>query len=173
MSGGRAAFTRWRRAAAAGCLLLLAAARPSAPPHDLHVAHTRMVVEGAVVVARVRMFRDDLQKALKQPITDDSASRRAVAAYVRQNLLLTADGAALAGDVLDAGGDTDAGQPIWWVIVQWKAARPVKSLGVKAQLMFDTFADQQNLVLVARQPGDERRSLYFQGGDRKEQVLTF
>jgi hypothetical protein len=33
----------------------------AAPPrHNMHVANTRMVVEGAVVVARVRMFRDDL-----------------------------------------------------------------------------------------------------------------
>jgi hypothetical protein len=39
--------------------------------------------------------------------------------------------------------------------------------------MFETFNDQQNTVLVAKQPGDERRGLYFQAGDRAEQMLTF
>ena len=153
-------------ALAAGLLL-------SAPPHDLHVAHTRMVVEGAVVVARVRMFRDDLQKALKRPVVDDTASRAAVAAYVVQHFVVTAGGARLTAEVLDGGGDTDGDQPVWWVLVQWKAPQPVKVLGLKVHLLFDTFTDQQNIVQVSRQPGDERRGLYFQAGDRSEQVLRF
>lgn len=153
-------------ALAAGLLL-------SAPPHDLHVAHTRMVVEGAVVVARVRMFRDDLQKALKRPVTDDAAWRAAVAAYVGQNFTVVADGAKLAAEVVDGGGDTDGDQPVWWVLVQWKAAKPVTVLGLKVHLLFDAFGDQQNIVQVSKQPGDERRGLYFQAGDRSEQVLRF
>ena len=151
---------------AAGLLL-------SAPPHDLHVAHTRMVVEGAVVVARARMFRDDLQKALKRPVIDDTASRAAVNAYVLRNFIVTSGGARLTAEVLDGGGDTDGDQPVWWVLVQWKAAQPVKVLGLKVQLMFETFGDQQNIVQVSKQPGDERRGLYFQAGDRSEQVLRF
>jgi hypothetical protein len=153
-------------ALAAGLLL-------SAPPHNLHVAHTRMVVEGPVVVARVRMFRDDLQKALKRPATDDAAWRTAVAAYVGQNFTVVANGAKLGGEVLDGGADMDGEQPIWWVLVQWKAARPVTVLGLKVHLLFDAFGDQQNIVQVSKQPGDERRGLYFQAGDRKEQVLKF
>ena len=54
-----------------------------------------------------------------------------------------------------------------------KAAKPVKTIGVRVHLMFESFNDQQNTVLVARQPGDERRGLYFQAGDLKEQVLRF
>ena len=132
-----------------------------------------MVVEGTVVVARVRMFRDDLQKALKQPVGDNAASKSAVAAYLVQNFVLTSDGTKLAGEVLDSGGEMEGDQPIWWVLVQWKATRPVKTLGVRVHLMFETFNDQQNTVLVARNPGDERRGLYFQAGDRAEQVLKF
>ncbi len=142
-------------------------------PHNLHVAHTRMVVEGSVMVARVRMFRDDLQKALKQPVGETPASKAAVAAYVGRNFTLVADGVMLTGEVLDGGGDMDGDQPIWWVIVQWKAAKPVKVLGVKVHLMFETFTDQQNIVMVAKQPGDHRQGLYFQAGDRTEQVLKF
>jgi hypothetical protein len=166
--------------AAACSLLLLVAARPAvrvpvapAVPHNLHIAHTRMVLEGTVMVARVRMFRDDLEKALKRPITDDPAAKAAVADYVRQNFLVSADGVKLTAEVLDGGADADGDQPIWWVIVQWKAARPVKSLGIAVHLMFETFRDQQNIVLVAKSPGDERRGLYFQAGDLTEQVLKF
>jgi len=162
-------------ALAAG-LLLLGAAPPRATtvtPHDLHLAHTRMVVEGAVVVARVRMFRDDLNKALKRAVTDDTASRAAVAAYVVQNFTVAVNGVRLVPEVLDGGADTDGDQPVWWVLVQWKSAQPVKVLGLKVHLMFDAFTDQQNIVQVSKQPGDERRGLYFQAGDRSEQVLRF
>jgi len=160
---------------AAALLLALpaVAVAPVAAPHNLHLTHTRMVIEGSAVVARVRMFRDDLEKSLKRKITDDAASRAAVAAYMSQHFMVSADGAKLTGEVLDSGGDMDGDQSVWWVLVQWKAARPVKTIGVRVHLMFESFNDQQNTVLVARQPGDERRGLYFQAGDLKEQVLKF
>jgi len=154
-----------------------AASSPAAPPavalHNLHLTHTRMVIEGTAVVARVRMFRDDLEKSLKRKIADDAASKAAVAAYMAQHFVVSADGARLTGEVLDSGGEIDGDQKVWWVLVQWKAAKPVKTLGVKVHLMFESFNDQQNTVLVARQPGDERRGLYFQAGDLTEQVLRF
>lgn len=152
---------------------LLPATRRTVAPHNLHLTHTRMVIEGTAIVARVRMFRDDLEKSLKRKITDDAASRSAVAAYMAQHFMVSADGIRLTGEVLDSGGDMDGDQPVWWVLVQWKAAKPVKALGVKVHLMFESFNDQQNTVLVAKQPGDERRGLYFQAGDLKEQVLRF
>jgi hypothetical protein len=145
----------------------------AAPPHNLHVAHTRLVVEGAVMVARIRIFRDDLQKALKRPADSSAASKSAVAAYVGRSFLLSADGVKLTGEVLDSGADMDGDQPIWWVLVQWKAPKPMKTLGLRVHLLFETFNDQQNIVLVAKQPGDERHGLYFQAGDRSEQVLKF
>jgi hypothetical protein len=169
---GRAGMTWWRLCAAIGSLPLLGAAPPTAR-HDIHTAHVRLVVEGPVIVARVRMFRDDLQKAIKAPVGDAPASRGAVAAYVLRNFTLTVSGARLTGEVLDGGADVEGDQPVWWVLAQWKASRPITSLGVRAELMFDTFRDQQNIVMVSRQPGDDRRGLYFQAGDRSEQVVKF
>ncbi len=174
-----------RVALVAGALLMLGAAPPRAEPspsaaaaaaavrHNTHIAHTRMVVEGPMVVARIRMFRDDLQKALKRTVGDDAASQAALRAYINGSFGVTADGARLTAEIADSGGDTEGDQPIWWVLVQWKAARPVKSVGLKVHLMFDTFSDQQNVVVLNKQPGDERRSLYFQAGDRTEQVIKF
>ncbi|MCX5762648.1 MAG: hypothetical protein NTW72_14310 [Gemmatimonadetes bacterium] len=154
-------------------LALAAALLLSAPPHNMHVAHTRLVVEGPVVMARVRMFRDDLQKALQRPVGDDSSSRAAVAAYVGRNFCVVANGARLTAEVLDEGADSEADQPIWWVLVQWKAAQPVKVLSLTVHLMFETFGDQQNIVQVSKQPGDHRQGLYFQVGDKSAQVLRF
>jgi hypothetical protein len=144
-----------------------------AAPHDLHLSHTRMVIEGNTVVARTRMFRDDLEKALRRRIANDAGSREAVRAYVAKNFVLTMNGKPLVGEVLDSGGELDADQQVWWVIVQWKTPAPAKTLGVRVHLLFDVYRDQQNTVLVARNPGDERRGLYFQAGDLAEQVLKF
>jgi len=84
-----------------------------------------------------------------------------------------ADGVPLTGAMLDGGGDSDGDQKVWWVLLQWKAGRPVQAIGLKTHVLFDTFDDQQNLVVVNKQPGDERRSLYFQAGDRAEQTIRF
>ena len=124
-----------RVALVVGALLMLGAAPPRAVPpatakraarHNTHIAHTRMVVEGTMVVARIRMFRDDLQKALKRTVGDDAASQAALRAYINGSFGVTADGARLTAELADSGSDTEGEQPIWWVLVQWKAARPVK-----------------------------------------------
>ena len=49
--------------------------------HDVHLTHTRMVLDGKVVACRVRLFKDDLEKALqaygKQPQFHITAEARA------------------------------------------------------------------------------------------------
>ena len=141
--------------------------------HNMHIAYTRMVVEGPVVLARVRLFRDDLEKGFKRKITDEPAVQAALAKYLTQRMAVRADGATLTAAVIDGGADLDADQPIWWVLVQWKATKPVKALGIKMHVLFDAFEDQQNLVAVTKQPSDERRTLYFQAGDLTEQTVKF
>ena len=141
--------------------------------HNTHITSTRLVLDGPVVLARVRIFRDDFEKALKRKITDDATSKAAIAAYMVPRFVVRADGVALTGEVIDGGGDLDGDQPVWWVLMQWKASTPARSLGLKVQLLFDSFDDQQNLVIVNREPSGERRSLYFHAGDRSEQLLKF
>lgn len=141
--------------------------------HDFHVSHARVVVEGNVVLARVRFFRDDLEKALKRPIRDDSLSQVALATYVNKTFLVRADGVTLNGEYLDGASDKDGDQAVLWILMQYKAAKPVTALGLRDHVLFETFSDQQNLVALAKQPGDQRKSLYFQGGDRTEQVVRF
>jgi hypothetical protein len=144
-----------------------------APLHNKHFSHARMVVDGTAVVARVRLFKDDLEKALRQKVTDDPASKAVVAAYVTRQLAVRADDQPLKGEVIDQGGDNDGDQPVVWVMVQWTAPRAPRKVGIKDHLLFDQFDDQQNLVILARMPEDKRNSLYFQPGDRSEQVVSY
>ncbi|MFN8574513.1 MAG: DUF6702 family protein [Gemmatimonadaceae bacterium] len=147
--------------------------RPAPAPHNTHISHARVVLEGPVVLARIRLFRDDLEKTLKQKVADDSSSHRVVADYIDRAFRVRADGQTLAAELLDSGADMEGDQPVWWVLVQWKAARNIGQLAMKAQQLFELFNDQQNLVTISRQPEGERRSLYFQAGDRAEQVVKF
>ncbi len=154
-------------------MALVATLLMAAAPHNKHFSHTRLVLDGTALVARVRLFKDDLEKTLKRPLADDAASKAAVAAYVTRQLAVRVDGTALTGDVIDQGGDNEGDQPVWWVLVQWTAKGPPKRLGIRDALMFDQFDDQQNLVILSRMPGDERRTLYFQSGDKSEQVVSW
>lgn len=153
---------------ASASMLLLGAA-----PHNKHFSHTRLVLDGTALVARVRIFKDDLEKALKRKVGDDAASKQAVAGYAARAFILRADDVVLKGEVLDQGGDSDGDQPVTWLLVQWTAPRPPKKIGVKDLILFDQYDDQQNLVILSRMPGDERRTLYFQSGDRSEQVISY
>lgn len=146
---------------------------PAPAPHNTHISHARVVLEGPVVLARIRLFRDDLEKTLKQKVVDEPASHRVVADYIDRSFRIRADSAMLVAELLDSGADMEGDQPVWWVLVQWKAARPIGQLAMRAQQLFELFNDQQNLVTISRQPGGERRSLYFQAGDRAEQVVKF
>lgn len=151
-----------------------APASPALPRHDIHVSHTRLVLDGTHVVARVRVFRDDLAKALGAPVEKNAATRAAFEQYLGAHFLVRADGVRLACRIEDDDADADPnGEAVWWAIVQCDAAAPVRTLGLVNDLFFETFRDQQNLVTVIKAPEDERRALYFQAGDRKEQTVRF
>ncbi len=145
----------------------------ASPVHDTHLSHARVVVEGSVVVARIRLFRDDVTRALKHPVGDDSTSKRLLSAYLNRTFGVRADNVALTAELLDGAADVEGDQPVWQVLVQWKAARPVTRLALRDQLLFETFSDQQNVAVVIAQPSDRRQTLYFHAGDRSEQVVTF
>jgi len=131
-------------------------------------------VDGASVIARLRIFRDDLAKAMKRDPTSDADGQAAFGKYLAAHFTLRADGAPLAGQVMDGGSESDeAGEKLYWYVVQFTAKQPVRQLAISHQLLFDAFKDQQNLVTILRTPGDNRWSLYFAAGDTKEQVVTF
>lgn len=151
------------------------AERPApAPMHDTHVSHTRLVLDGVSVVARVRVFKDDLEKALNRRVAADAATQAAFASYLTSHFLVRADGVRLTCRIEDQEADVDpSGEAMWWAIIQCDAARPIRTLGLLNSVLFELFRDQQNLVTVIKAPEDRRRALYFHAGDVQEQSVTF
>jgi hypothetical protein len=166
-------------------LVLFAGFAPTGPrpatAHDIHLSHTRMVVDGSTVLARVRVFHDDLEIVLRRQgnrpdlrITDGSSHDSAFAAYFDSKVSLKSAGERLHSRVLQSGPDSDASDsPMWWYLVELKASKPIQSLAVRYALMFEQFSDQRNIIAILKTPGDKRRSLYFAAGEDREQVVTF
>lgn len=158
---------------------LLGASLPArAARHDTHASLARVVVQDTAVVARIRMFKDDLEHGLARFHHTDSATvanssrlDSLVAPYLAKTFSLAADGKALTGQVTQVGVENDeAGWPMVWVLLEYRAPSPVKRLAVKNEILFELFDNQQNLVHLLALPSGERRTMYFVAGSG-EQVL--
>lgn len=166
--------------------LLLAGASPPpgggvpAAAHDLHVSHTRMVLEERAVVLRIRLFHDDLQEALRRFSGDSTlrltAEHRAdslFGAYLIRTLRLEADGHAIRLTVSASGIEKDqAAQDVVWYVLEGGLERPAGRLMVLNGVLFELFRDQQNIVQLLRLPEDRRRTLYFTAQDPREQAFA-
>ena len=165
-------------------LLWLALAGGTTPParaHDLHVSLTRLVFDGTTVACRVRVFHDDLERALQAAagrpdlrVTDATRADSAFGAYLGRTLRLEADGRAVTLRVTASGIDHDESrQLVVWYILEGELPAPVRRLLIRNALMFELFRDQQNIVQLLRLPGETHRTLYFAATDPSEQRLEF
>jgi hypothetical protein len=149
--------------------------------HDVHLSHTRMVLEGTTVVCRIRLFKDDLEKALRQfstkpdlAITESARADSIFGAYAGKTLILKADGKRVALKVSASGTEKDpSAQEIVWYVLEGESAAPPRKLGLLFGMMFEMFRDQQNLVQLLREPGGVRKTLYFASSEPTEQVVSF
>ncbi|MDP1858648.1 MAG: hypothetical protein Q8K82_08255 [Gemmatimonadaceae bacterium] len=121
--------------------------------HDVHLTYSRMVVDGASVACRVRLFKDDLDKALRSSgpaATTDSL----FAAYFNAHVTISSDGHRLSGRVVQSGRDLDVtDQEMWWFQIEASAARPITTLTLRVALFFDLYKEQKNLVTLLKMPG--------------------
>lgn len=149
--------------------------------HDLHLTHTRMVIEGKTIACRIRLFKDDLEKALRLyaalpnfHLTAESRADSLFGAYFAKSVLLEADGKRLALRVSSSGTEKDpSAQEVVWYVLEGESPATFTRLGMLNGLMFEMFRDQQNLVQLLREPGGVRKTLYFVATDPKEQTVTF
>lgn len=151
------------------------------PAHDIHLSHTRIVVDGAKLRARIRLFQDDMELVLRRHTRrpDLTVLRRpsldsAFASYLQAKVALTSAGQQLASRITASGPDPDpTDSPMWVFDVELSSPRPVSALTVRFELMFEQFDDQRNIVIVVREGDAQRRSLYFAPGGSREQTVTF
>lgn len=147
------------------------------PVHDLHVAYGDLAVEGSVVAGRLRFFKDDLERALGPFVGADALSLAPgpeadalVLRYLRERLVIRVDGAALEPELAASGEDELDREPVWWVLVQYRAASPVLDFTVRNVLLFELFDDQRNVMKFVHFPDETPRTFYFAPGEDEHRV---
>jgi hypothetical protein len=149
--------------------------------HDIHLSYTRMVVDGPSIVCRVRVFKDDIEGALRRHLSSPSfqlaatpASDSAFASYFNAHATISSDGTRLSARVRESASDPDvADETMWTYLVELSAPAPVRSVSIRIGLLFEVFKDQKNIVTLLKMPREERFSLYFSAGDSTAKQLAF
>ena len=154
--------------------------RPTPALHDIHLTYSRVLIDGGSIFWRVRLFRDDLEKALRtharapELTTTTPGADSIFAAYFNGEVPVDVNGTRITAKVVESGRDADAtDQDMWWYLLELSAVPPVRTLTVRVGLLFQHFADQRNIVTVLKSPSEERRSMYFVRDDPKGQTLEF
>ncbi len=151
------------------------------PVHDVHLSFTRITVNGPTIVCRVRLFTSDLQHALGRLagrdsvlVTSTGAVDSLFASYFARAFPLVADGVTLQPRVTDSGDERDAGgEPMRWYVVELAAPGRIRTLRLRAALLFELFSDQRNVVQVVDASTGKRTSFYFAAGDVTAKSVEF
>jgi len=147
--------------------------------HRLHVTYGNTVVEGNLIVSRVRLFKDDLEAALRLQgagadftMAADLRTDSLFSAYYSERLTMEVDGEKLEGRIIGSGEDSLDREPVWWYAIQFEApARaPVRAFRVRNTLLFDLFDDQRNIFKIVLFPEETQRTYSFAIGEEEFDV---
>lgn len=146
--------------------------RPAAALHDLHVSYGNLGVEGSTAVLQLRIFKDDLEEALRRatgeavPAMEATPEMdRAFLDYFSGRFQLEYDGEKLQGRIIGSGLDELDREPVWWYRIAYDAEAVIDGLRVTNTLLFELFPDQRNVLRVAHFPEGNRRAYYFASGE--------
>lgn len=152
-----------------------AGASRSDVPHDFHVSYTRMAVEGASISAQIRVFGDDITKALiaRSKLAtlklDSAPGTAAFQKYLAESFPVTANGRVLVPVVASATQERE----MWSYIVTWTAATPITAVSLHNAALMEYFDDQQNIVKLKHIGSGKEATLFYSGGSRADQVMRF
>lgn len=150
--------------------------------HNTHLSTLRLVVEGTTISGRVRLFRDDLEAALRKfpraqalTLKEGALADSLVNLYVGRTLALAADGTPVPLHVTSSGIERDAlsKQDVAWYILEAEVKAPPRAVTILDRMLCEEFDDQQNIVTLLALPQDRRTTLYFTTGDQKAQTLRW
>ncbi|MEJ2203783.1 MAG: hypothetical protein P8170_06710 [Gemmatimonadota bacterium] len=160
------------------CLLLAALALAPLPGdgagalHDLHVTYGNAAVEGNLVLIRLRLFKNDLEEALRRHAADPQLTLQANPAtdglfmkYVSEKFSIAVGGEELPGRIVASGEDLLDREPVWWYTLQFDAPEPVTTFRVRNTLLFELFDDQRNVVKFVHFPEETQRTYSFAEGE--------
>jgi hypothetical protein len=152
--------------------LLLAVVLGGEPPHDLHASYGNLGVEENVAILQIRVFKDDLEEALKRfdgresfllevtPELDALFLR-----YFSENFVLEVGGEDLQARIVGSGFDELDREPIWWYQVAFDLPAPIKAARITNTLLLELFKDQRNVLRVVHFPEETRNAYYFASGE--------
>lgn len=148
-----------------------------APPHDLHVSYGNLGVEGAVAILQVRVFRDDLEEALRRFHGRDDIQLEVTPAvdalflaYLTEKFILEVRGEALEGRIVGSGDDALDREPVWWYQIRFAATEAIRAARITNTMLFEIFSDQSNVLRVVRFPEETRSAYYFAPGEETIEV---
>jgi hypothetical protein len=163
------------------CLTQLSFSSGSGRPdalHKFHVATTRLGIEGNVIIAQIRFFKDDLTDGLRAFSGERDLSLRSsprldslFLAYSGSHFVLSASGAVLPARVIGSGEEMEGKEVIWWYAVQFDSEKEPDRIVVENSLLTEVFDDQKNILKVQKFPS-ERSSSYFFDGDETRAEIT-
>ena len=153
----------------------VASVRQADVSHDFHVSYTRMAIEPTVISAQIRLFSDDVTRALierskKTSMTLDSPDGDvAFKAYLTDMFQVTANGRRLLPVVVRGAQEKDMRS----YVVTWTSSTPIVSLSMHNAALFELFEDQQNIVKVKHMASGKESTLFYSGGSTADQVIRF
>ena len=77
------------------------------------------------------------------------------------------------GDGSDSAELDEGGEPMHWYTVRLVAPDRIRTLQLRATLLFEIFSDQRNVVQVIDATTDKRTSFYFARGDTTTRSVAF
>ena len=143
--------------------------------HDFHVSYTRMAIEPTVISAQIRLFTDDVTRALierskKPAMTLDSPDGDAAfKAYLVDMFQVTANGRRLLPVVVRGTLEKNMSS----YIVTWTSTAPITLVSMHNAALFELFDDQQNIVKVKHMASGKETTLFYSGGSTADQVIRF
>ena len=145
--------------------------------HDLHISYGNAAVEGATLVFRVRIFRDDLEAALTPlaagrtvAMAPDPAVDSLFLAYAEDRLVVEVAGRRLTPRLLARGEDELDREPVWWYTIQFQAPAELTAFRLRNTLLLELFRDQRNIVKVVRFPDEKQLTFAFAAGEEVADV---
>jgi len=139
-----------------------------------------MVLEGRSVALRIRLFHDDLQRALGR-FAGDTTLRLTPAglqdslftAYVARTFRLEADGRPVSLRVTASSTERDqVAELVVFYVLEGELPRAPDRLRLRHGVLCEVFDDQQNIIEVLRLPDNRRRTLYFTARDQRPQEFA-
>ncbi len=143
--------------------------------HPMHVSYGRMVLEGDMAILNVRIFIDDLERALGEyhdisglRLQPDPEIDSLFTSYFNANFTLTIADSTIRGVILESGESDD----MWWYTILFQAWAPINEIGFRTELLYDIFDDQRNIMRILHTATDEYQMYYSVAGAPETHVFS-